>query len=58
LLISENINYTNDDVMKYVIDDVMKYAFSENYPGPPYPLIRLWVRHTDLPRDDAWCAGE
>jgi len=44
--------------MKYVIDDVMKYAFSENYPGPPYPLIRLWVRHTDLPRDDAWCAGE
>jgi len=36
LLISENIPFTNDNVMNYVIG-----PSSKNCPGPPYPLIRL-----------------
>ena len=52
LLISENITFTNDDVINYVIG-----PSSKNCPGPPYPLIRLcWYCRcfVTLVRDNEW----
>jgi len=42
LLISENITFTNDEVM-----NTSQGPSSKNCPGPLYPLIRLWLRVRD-----------